>query len=86
MLSLVIQKVDINSSCDLALRKVSRARKLITEVFSNFSCLREEMETNEEVHANFNVILLCQTQVCRDFKFREFLKSHACTSANTIHI
>lgn len=44
------------------------------------------METNEKVHSNFYVILLHQTQVCRDFKVHEFLKSHAYTSANIIHI
>lgn len=70
----------------MALRKVSRTRKLITEVFINFSCLREEMETNEKVHSNFYVIVLHQTQVCRDFKVHEFLESHAYTSANIIHI
>lgn len=70
----------------MALRKVSRARKLITEVFSNFSCLREEIETNEEGHANFNVMLLHQTEVCRDFKVHGLWKSHAYTSANIVHI
>lgn len=31
---------------------------MIAELFSHFSCLREEIETKEEGHANFNEMLL----------------------------
>jgi len=60
--------------------------KLITEVFSYFSCLREEIETREEGHVNFNGMLRHQTQICRDFEVRGFLKNQAYTSANIVHI
>lgn len=60
--------------------------KLIAEVFRNFNRLRKEIETREEGHANFNGMLLHQTQFYRDFKVHGFLKGQAYISVNIEHI